>query len=180
MSRPPSCGITFAAGCCLRDKNPNIALCDRCEVRKKICYFCPTSQWPLTLNLDSFTHPFPESAFNRLGPHMTLPPPPPGPSIPAVPPTPEALQSLVTSIPARTLHTAAHIPARQHPGGPSDTLAALGNVDRSSIYTCHVLAGEFWVVCPWLLCEHVDLKLWNDDMKNDSQQRLDSSNSRDS
>ncbi|KAF8466532.1 hypothetical protein DFH94DRAFT_857404 [Russula ochroleuca] len=31
---------------------------------------------------------------------------------------------------------------------------------------CRVLAGEFRVVCPWLLRELVDLKLWNDDMKN--------------
>jgi len=29
-----------------------------------------------------------------------------------------------------------------------------------------VLAGEFQVVCPWLLRELVDLGLWNDDMKN--------------
>ena len=40
------------------------------------------------------------------------------------------------------------------------------NVDRSNIYTRRVLAGEFQVVCPWLLRELVDLKLWNDDMKN--------------
>ena len=36
----------------------------------------------------------------------------------------------------------------------------------SNIYTRRVLAGEFQVVCPWLLRELVDLKLWNDDMKN--------------
>ena len=29
-----------------------------------------------------------------------------------------------------------------------------------------VLASEFQVVCPWPLRELVDLKLWNDDMKN--------------
>lgn len=29
-----------------------------------------------------------------------------------------------------------------------------------------MLAGEFQVVCPWLLRELVDLKLWDDDMKN--------------
>lgn len=29
-----------------------------------------------------------------------------------------------------------------------------------------MLAGEFQVVCPWLLRELVDLKLWNDEMKN--------------
>ncbi len=40
------------------------------------------------------------------------------------------------------------------------------NIDRSNIYTRRVLAGEFQVVCPWLLRELVDLKLWNDDMKN--------------
>ena len=38
--------------------------------------------------------------------------------------------------------------------------------DFSNIYTRRVLAGEFQVVCPWLLRELVDLKLWNDDMKN--------------
>ncbi|KZV63913.1 hypothetical protein PENSPDRAFT_192378 [Peniophora sp. CONT] len=36
----------------------------------------------------------------------------------------------------------------------------------SNIYTRRVLAGEFQVVCPWLLRELVDRKLWNDDMKN--------------
>jgi len=36
----------------------------------------------------------------------------------------------------------------------------------SNIYTRRVLAGEFQVVCPWLLRELVDLNLWNDDMKN--------------
>ncbi|KAH9016895.1 ribonucleotide reductase [Lactarius pseudohatsudake] len=36
----------------------------------------------------------------------------------------------------------------------------------SNIYTRRVLAGEFQVVCPWLLRELVDLGLWNDDMKN--------------
>jgi ribonucleoside-diphosphate reductase subunit M1 len=40
------------------------------------------------------------------------------------------------------------------------------NVCFSNIYTRRVLAGEFQVVCPWLLRELVDLKLWNDDMKN--------------
>jgi ribonucleoside-diphosphate reductase subunit M1 len=40
------------------------------------------------------------------------------------------------------------------------------NVESSNIYTRRVLAGEFQVVCPWLLRELVDLKLWNDDMKN--------------
>lgn len=39
-------------------------------------------------------------------------------------------------------------------------------MDCSNIYTRRVLAGEFQVVCPWLLRELVDLKLWNDDMKN--------------
>lgn len=36
----------------------------------------------------------------------------------------------------------------------------------SNIYTRRVLAGEFQVVCPWLLRELVDLGLWNDQMKN--------------
>lgn len=36
----------------------------------------------------------------------------------------------------------------------------------SNIYTRRVLAGEFQVVCPWLLRELVELKLWDDDMKN--------------
>ncbi|PSR70553.1 hypothetical protein PHLCEN_2v13592 [Hermanssonia centrifuga] len=36
----------------------------------------------------------------------------------------------------------------------------------SNIYTRRVLAGEFQVVCPWLLRELVDLKLWDDQMKN--------------
>ncbi|KAJ3988084.1 ribonucleotide reductase [Lentinula detonsa] len=36
----------------------------------------------------------------------------------------------------------------------------------SNLYTRRVLAGEFQVVCPWLLRDLVDLGLWNDDMKN--------------
>ena len=36
----------------------------------------------------------------------------------------------------------------------------------SNIYTRRVLAGEFQIVCPWLLRELVELGLWNDDMKN--------------
>ncbi|KAI0081545.1 ribonucleotide reductase alpha subunit [Panus rudis PR-1116 ss-1] len=36
----------------------------------------------------------------------------------------------------------------------------------SNIYTRRVLAGEFQVVCPWLLRELVDRKLWDDEMKN--------------
>ncbi|EIN05411.1 hypothetical protein PUNSTDRAFT_107092 [Punctularia strigosozonata HHB-11173 SS5] len=36
----------------------------------------------------------------------------------------------------------------------------------SNIYTRRVLAGEFQVVCPWLLRELVELKLWDDQMKN--------------
>jgi ribonucleoside-diphosphate reductase subunit M1 len=39
-------------------------------------------------------------------------------------------------------------------------------ISHSNIYTRRVLAGEFQVVCPWLLRELVDLKLWNDEMKN--------------
>jgi ribonucleoside-diphosphate reductase subunit M1 len=40
------------------------------------------------------------------------------------------------------------------------------NICNSNIYTRRVLAGEFQVVCPWLLRELVDLKLWDDQMKN--------------
>ncbi|GJJ15572.1 hypothetical protein Clacol_009850 [Clathrus columnatus] len=36
----------------------------------------------------------------------------------------------------------------------------------SNIYTRRVLAGEFQVVCPWLLKELVELNLWNDDTRN--------------
>ncbi|KIJ27544.1 hypothetical protein M422DRAFT_37723 [Sphaerobolus stellatus SS14] len=36
----------------------------------------------------------------------------------------------------------------------------------SNIYTRRVLAGEFQIVCPWLLKDLVELKLWDDDMKN--------------
>ncbi|KAG9119396.1 ribonucleoside reductase large subunit Cdc22, partial [Ceratobasidium sp. 392] len=36
----------------------------------------------------------------------------------------------------------------------------------SNIYTRRVLAGEFQVVCPWLLKDLVSLGLWDDDMKN--------------
>jgi ribonucleoside-diphosphate reductase subunit M1 len=36
----------------------------------------------------------------------------------------------------------------------------------SNIYTRRVLAGEFQIVCPWLLRELVDRKLWDDNMKN--------------
>lgn len=42
----------------------------------------------------------------------------------------------------------------------------VSDIGCSNIYTRRVLAGEFQVVCPWLLRELVDLKLWNDDMKN--------------
>jgi ribonucleoside-diphosphate reductase subunit M1 len=38
--------------------------------------------------------------------------------------------------------------------------------ENSNIYTRRVLAGEFQVVCPWLLRELVDLGLWDDNMKN--------------
>jgi ribonucleoside-diphosphate reductase subunit M1 len=36
----------------------------------------------------------------------------------------------------------------------------------SNIYTRRVLAGEFQVVCPWLLKDLVKEGLWDDDMKN--------------
>lgn len=36
----------------------------------------------------------------------------------------------------------------------------------NNIYTRRVLAGEFQVVCPWLLKDLVELRLWNDDMRN--------------
>lgn len=38
--------------------------------------------------------------------------------------------------------------------------------ENSNIYTRRVLAGEFQVVCPWLLRELVDIGLWDDNMKN--------------
>jgi len=40
------------------------------------------------------------------------------------------------------------------------------NMSISNIYTRRVLAGEFQVVCPWLLRDLVDLGLWDDYMKN--------------
>ncbi|KIM76150.1 hypothetical protein PILCRDRAFT_13057 [Piloderma croceum F 1598] len=39
-------------------------------------------------------------------------------------------------------------------------------IPGANIYMCCVLAGEFQVVCPWLLRKLVDLGLWNDQMKN--------------
>ncbi|KAJ3541044.1 hypothetical protein NM688_g6139 [Phlebia brevispora] len=36
----------------------------------------------------------------------------------------------------------------------------------SNIYHRRVLAGEFQIVCPWLLRDLVDLGLWDDEMKN--------------
>ncbi|PBK68207.1 ribonucleoside-diphosphate reductase large chain [Armillaria solidipes] len=36
----------------------------------------------------------------------------------------------------------------------------------SNMYSWHVLAGEFQVVCPQLLQDLVELGIWNDDMKN--------------
>ena len=70
-----------------------------------------------------------EAAFNGLGLQhptiaMTLPPGSSHSPTPAVPPTPEALHSLITSIPAKTLHTYLldNIPA-----APPDILAALAS-----------------------------------------------------
>uniref|UniRef100_A0A8H7XPM7 Ribonucleoside-diphosphate reductase n=1 Tax=Psilocybe cubensis TaxID=181762 RepID=A0A8H7XPM7_PSICU len=53
----------------------------------------------------------------------------------------------------------------------ASTSQILGNNEcfepyTSNIYTRRVLAGEFQVVCPWLLRELVDLGLWDDNMKN--------------
>ncbi|KAF8507640.1 ribonucleotide reductase alpha subunit [Hysterangium stoloniferum] len=53
----------------------------------------------------------------------------------------------------------------------ASTSQILGNNEcfepyTNNIYTRRVLAGEFQVVCPWLLKELVELGLWNDDMKN--------------
>ena len=48
----------------------------------------------------------------------------------------------------------------------SNDANALLKKSHSNIYTRRVLAGEFQIVCPWLLKELVELKLWNDDMKN--------------
>ncbi|KAF9010944.1 hypothetical protein BDZ89DRAFT_1226274 [Hymenopellis radicata] len=53
----------------------------------------------------------------------------------------------------------------------ASTSQMLGNNEcfepyTSNIYTRHVLAGEFQVVCPWLLRELVNLGLWDDNMKD--------------
>ncbi|KAG7088074.1 ribonucleoside reductase large subunit Cdc22 [Marasmius oreades] len=53
----------------------------------------------------------------------------------------------------------------------ASTSQMLGNNEcfepyTSNIYTRRVLAGEFQVVCPWLLRDLVDLGLWDDNMKN--------------
>jgi len=53
----------------------------------------------------------------------------------------------------------------------ASTSQILGNNEcfepyTSNIYTRRVLAGEFQVVCPWLLRELVDIGLWDDNMKN--------------
>jgi len=53
----------------------------------------------------------------------------------------------------------------------ASTSQILGNNEcfepyTSNIYTRRVLAGEFQIVCPWLLKELVELKLWDDRMKN--------------
>ncbi|TRM60625.1 ribonucleotide reductase [Schizophyllum amplum] len=53
----------------------------------------------------------------------------------------------------------------------ASTSQILGNNEcfepyTSNIYTRRVLAGEFQVVCPWLLRELVDKDLWDDKMKN--------------
>ncbi|KAH9841362.1 ribonucleotide reductase alpha subunit [Rhodofomes roseus] len=53
----------------------------------------------------------------------------------------------------------------------ASTSQILGNNEcfepyTSNIYTRRVLAGEFQIVCPWLLRELVELNLWDDQMKN--------------
>ncbi|EIM80277.1 uncharacterized protein STEHIDRAFT_105343 [Stereum hirsutum FP-91666 SS1] len=53
----------------------------------------------------------------------------------------------------------------------ASTSQILGNNEcfepyTSNIYTRRVLAGEFQVVCPWLLRELIRLDLWDDNMKN--------------
>ncbi|KAK1223145.1 ribonucleotide-diphosphate reductase subunit rnr1 [Marasmius sp. AFHP31] len=53
----------------------------------------------------------------------------------------------------------------------ASTSQMLGNNEcfepyTSNIYTRRVLAGEFQVVCPWLLRDLVDLGLWDDNMKS--------------
>ena len=53
----------------------------------------------------------------------------------------------------------------------ASTSQILGNNEcfepyTSNIYTRRVLAGEFQVVCPWLLRDLVERDMWNDDMKN--------------
>ena len=49
---------------------------------------------------------------------------------------------------------------------PPPTSTCSRSLSPSNIYTRRVLAGEFQIVCPWLLKELVDLGLWNEDMKN--------------
>jgi len=65
-----------------------------------------------------------EAAFNGLGPQHPTIAMTPNTSKPAVPPTPETLHSLVTSIPAKTLH--AYV-LDNIPAAPPDTLAALAS-----------------------------------------------------
>ena len=65
-----------------------------------------------------------EAAFNGLGSHPDTTMIPPGPQKSAVPPTPEALHSLVTSVPPKTLHTYV---LDNIPEAPLDTLAALAS-----------------------------------------------------
>ncbi|KAI0726288.1 ribonucleotide reductase alpha subunit [Fomitopsis betulina] len=53
----------------------------------------------------------------------------------------------------------------------ASTSQILGNNEcfepyTSNIYTRRVLAGEFQIVCPWLLRELVERNLWDDQMKN--------------
>ena len=42
----------------------------------------------------------------------------------------------------------------------------IADLAYSNIYTRRVLAGEFQIVCPWLLRELVERNLWDDQMKN--------------
>jgi hypothetical protein len=66
-----------------------------------------------------------EAAFNGLGTNPSIAmSPPPGSSIPAVPSTPEALHSLVTSIPAKTVH--AYL-LDNIPAAPTEILVALAS-----------------------------------------------------
>ncbi|PPQ64159.1 hypothetical protein CVT24_008794, partial [Panaeolus cyanescens] len=76
-----------------------------------------------------------------------------------------------TSLKAQIARTGLRNSLLVAPMPTASTSQILGNNEcfepyTSNIYTRRVLAGEFQVVCPWLLRELVDLGLWDDNMKN--------------